>query len=266
VAVSAGGRGGEPASAAAVRRYWNARIHDLEMTDQAVGTRAFFDELDDYRFDKLRYLPEVVDFPAYAGRALLEIGCGIGTDLVRFARAGARTLGVDLSMTAVGLARRNFEVHALDGAGRVVVGDGARLPLADASVDVVYGHGVLQYAADPAAIVAEAHRVLRPGGEAIFMVYNRISWLMAMAKLTGVGLEHADAPGLTFYSIAEFRRMLAPFGEVRIVPERFPVRSRLHKGWKGLLYNRLFVGTFNLLPRALVGRFGWHLMGLCRKP
>ena len=258
------GRG--PSSLAGdVRRYWNARIHDLEMTDQEVGTRAFFDELDDYRCDKLRYLPEVVDFPSYAGRALLEIGCGIGTDLARFARAGARTFGVDLSDTAVALARRNLEVNALPGGGRLLVGDGARLPFPDASVDVVYAHGVLQYAADPAAIVAEAHRVLRPGGEAIFMVYNRISWLMALSVLMKVPLEHADAPGLTVYSIAEFRRMLAPFGEVRIVPERFPVRSRLHTGMKAVLYNGVFVGAFNILPRALVRRYGWHLMGLCRK-
>lgn len=259
-------QGGRPSTLAAdVRQYWNARIHDLEMTAHEVGTRAFFDDLDDYRFDKLRYLPDVVDFGAYAGRTLLEIGCGIGTDLVRFARAGARTIGVDVSETAVGLARRNLAVHGLDGAGWILLADGTKLPFPDESVDAVYAHGVLQYAAEPAVIVQEAHRVLRPGGDAAFMVYNRVSWLMALSQLTKVPLEHADAPGLTFYSIAEFRRMLAPFGEVRIVPERFPVRSRLHKGLKALLYNGLFVGTFNALPRGLVRRFGWHLMGLCRK-
>jgi hypothetical protein len=63
------------------------------------------------------------------------------------------------------------------------------------------------------------------------------------------------------YSEREFRRLLAPFRDVRIVPERFPVRSRLHKGWKGTAFNTLFVGTFNALPKRLVARFGWHLMG-----
>ena len=47
--------------------------------------------------------------------------------------------------------------------------------------------------------------------------------------------------------------------------ERFPVKSRLHGGWKGALYNRLFVGTFNAIPRPLVRRFGWHLLAFCRK-
>jgi hypothetical protein len=67
------------------------------------------------------------------------------------------------------------------------------------------------------------------------------------------------------YSIGEFRRLLEPFDAVRILPERFPVASRLHRGWKAVAYNRLFVGTFNAVPRALVRRYGWHLMGLCRK-
>ena len=104
-----------PSSTAAlttrVRTYWNERIHDLEMTNQPVGTRAFFDELDDYRFDKLAYLPQVIDFGGYQGKRLVEVGCGVGTDLVRFARGGARVLGVDLSETAVTLARQNLAVH-----------------------------------------------------------------------------------------------------------------------------------------------------------
>jgi SAM-dependent methyltransferase len=247
-----------------VREYWNARIHDLEMTDKPVGTREFFDDLDDYRFDKLSYLPRVVDFNAYRGQRLVEIGCGIGTDLVRFARGGARVIGIDLSETALGLARRNLTVSGLKGEV-FVLGDGAALPLPDGSADVVYAHGVLQYSADPRGIVGEALRVLKPGGSAVFMVYNRISWLMALSKLMKVGLEHEDAPGLRMYSIGEFRALLDGFTAVTIVPERFPVKSRLHHGWKAAIYNGAFVGLFNALPRVLVRRFGWHLMALCVK-
>lgn len=246
-----------------VRAYWNARIHDLEMTDKPPGSKAFFEELDDYRFDKLAYLPQVIDFAGFSGQRLVEIGCGIGTDLVRFARGGARVIGVDLSETAIRLARRNFEVQGF-GADRWAIADGSQLPLPDASVDVVYAHGVLQYAADPRGIVTEAQRVLRPGGTAIFMVYNRISWLMAMSRVMQVPLEHQDAPGLRMYSIPEYRELLRGFRTVEIIPERFPVASRLHHGWKATLYNSFFVGAFNLVPRAVVRRFGWHLMAICR--
>lgn len=247
-----------------VREYWNVRVHDLEMTDEAPGTRAFFEALDEYRFDKLDYLPRVVDFGAYRGQRLLEIGCGIGTDLVRFARGGARVIGLDLSETAVRLARQNMLLHECR-PGVFAIGDGAALPLPDGSVDVVYAHGVLQYAANPRRIVLEAQRVLRPGGAGIFMVYNRRSWLMALSRLMNVGLEHQDAPGLRLYSIAEFRALLEGFATVEIIPERFPVRSRLHHGWKAAAYNGVFVGAFNAIPRPLVRRFGWHLMAFCTR-
>jgi hypothetical protein len=107
--------------------------------------------------------------------------------------------------------------------------------------------------------------VLRPGGTAIFQVSNRVSWLNALSKLMKVGLEHDDAPVLLKFSAGEFRQLLVRFSDVRIVPERFPVKSRLHGGWKGAVYNGLFVGTFNTLPRSLVQRFGWHLLAFCKK-
>ena len=136
-----------PATAADVAAYWNTRIHDLEMTTHPVGTLEFFDDLDDYRFDKLHYLPRLVDFNGFAGKRVLEIGCGIGTDLVRFARGGARVTGVDLAQTSIDLARQNFALHGL-AAEDLRVADGAALPFDQASFDVVYCHGVLQYAAD----------------------------------------------------------------------------------------------------------------------
>lgn len=250
---------------AEVRRYWNAHIHDAAMTTEPVGTRAFFDDLEAYRYDKLRYLPPLVAFESYRGRRVLEIGCGIGTDLLRFARGGALTVGIDLAETAVRLARENFRQHQTPGAGRLLVGDGAALPMPDESVDVVYAHGVLQYAADPQGIVCEAWRVLRPGGQAIVMVYNRRSWLMVLSRLLKVPLEHEDAPVLRCYTVAELRRLLDGFSEVRIVPERFPVKSKLHRGWKAAAYNGLFVGAFTLLPRPLVRPLGWHLMAWARK-
>jgi SAM-dependent methyltransferase len=171
--------------------------------------------------------------------------------------------GVDLAASAVALARANFEQQGLTGAFEVA--DGEQLPFPDNCFDLVYAHGVVQYTADPTRLVHECRRVLKPGGEAIFQVYNRISWLNGLSKLMKVGLEHDDAPVLLKFSIGELRRLLGGFRAVRIVPERFPVRSRLHGGWKGAVYNGLFVRIFNLLPKALVRRFGWHLLAFCRK-
>ncbi|HEY2904300.1 MAG TPA: class I SAM-dependent methyltransferase [Vicinamibacterales bacterium] len=246
-----------------VRSYWDQHIHDLEISSQPVGSRGFFDDLDQYHFEKLHHLLRLVPFDGYRGKTVLEVGCGAGVDLARFAKGGAIVSGVDVAPSAIALARANFAQQGLR--GEFQVADGEHLPFADGAFDFVYAHGVVQYTAQPQQLVDEVRRVLKEGGEAIFQVYNRVSWLNALSKLMKVGLEHEDAPVLLKYSIPEFKALVSGFREVRIVPERFPVRSRLHGGWKGALFNGVFVGVFTALPRRLVERFGWHLLAFCRK-
>jgi ubiquinone/menaquinone biosynthesis C-methylase UbiE len=248
---------------ARVREYWNAVIHDAGVTRAQPGTHAFFSELEAYRFEKLDYLPRVVDFAGWHGRDVLEVGCGTAIDLVRFALGGARVTGIDVSDTAIALSREHLCVAGVK--GTVLVADGARLPFASESFDLVYCHGVLPYASDPHDIAHEARRVLQPGGAAIFMAYNRRSWLSALSRWTAVELHHADAPVFRMMTRAELDDALAVFEERRIVPERFPVRSRLQRGWKGALFNRVFVPAFGLLPRNWVRPYGFHLMAYCRK-
>ncbi len=243
-----------------VKQYWNDHIHDLEIAQHPVGTEGFFQDLYEYRFDKLRYLSRVVDFSGYNGKKVLEIGCGVGLDLVRFARGKARVTGVDLSETAIDLAKKNFKWNHLKADFRVM--NGEKLEFADHSFDVVYAHGVLQYTADASRMIQEAHRVLKPGGTFIGMVYNRKGWLNVMSTFFKVGLEHEDAPVLNKYTIGEFKKMLSIFSKVKIIPERFPVQSRLHHGLKGFLFNTIFVGIFNMIPRPLVRKTGWHIMAI----
>jgi SAM-dependent methyltransferase len=214
-----------------IRAYWDQRIDDTRLSDDPPGTAAHFAALDAYRLRKNAYLPRVVDFGAWANRDVLEIGCGPGLDLLRFARGGARVTGVDLAPVALDLARdccRTAGVQAT-----LLEADGARLPFADAAFDLVYCHGVLSFARDPARLVAEANRVLRPGGQAILMVYNRRSWMNLLLNMPGSPVDqgHADAPGFRSYARPEFERLLAPFPDRRIVFERH----------------------------------GWHLLAFCRK-
>jgi SAM-dependent methyltransferase len=246
-----------------VRDYWDRHIHDLEITRHPVGTPGFFADLDQYHFEKLHHLLRLVDFDAWRGKRVLEVGCGAGTDLARFAKGGAIVTGIDVADSAIELARKNFAQQGLQGELRVA--DGERLPFETETFDLVYAHGVVQYTPDAGGLIEECWRVLKPGGDAVFQVYNRVSWLNALSKLMKVPLEHEDAPVLRKYSIGEFRALLRGFSDVRIVEERFPVKSRLHRGWKGLLFNTFFVGAFNALPRPLVKRFGWHLLAFCRK-
>ena len=248
---------------ARVRDYWNTHIHDLAITTHPIGTKGFFDELEQYRFEKLDYLPRLINFQGFRGMSLLEVGCGVGTDLVRFAKGGAVVTGIDLSEQAVDLCRQNLAVNGVQ--GDVQVMDGEQMAYPENAFDVAYAHGVIQYTLDPHAMITEIYRVLKPGGTAILMVYNRYSWLNGMSKMMRVGLEHDDAPAFRTFSRREFQALLQPFQRFRIIPERFPVPSRLHHGWKALLYNRFFVPGFNILPRWLTRTLGWHLMATATK-
>jgi SAM-dependent methyltransferase len=245
----------------AVRAYWDAHIHDLEITTHPPGSAGFFADLEHYHFEKLHHLPRLIPFDRYRGRRVLEVGCGAGTDLIRFARNGALATGIDLSSSSIALARKHFALENLH--ADLAVADGESLPFRNGTFDLVYAHGVVQYTSNDRALVGECRRVLKAGGLAVFQVYNRISWLNALSRVTKVDLEHVDAPVLKKYSISEFRSLLQDFSRVRIVPERFPVKTRLHGGVKGALYNALFVGTFNAMPRSLTRRFGWHLLAFC---
>jgi SAM-dependent methyltransferase len=255
--------GAQPDLLAAVRGYWNSHIHDWKVARAPAGTKDFFEEIESYRFEKLAYLPRLVNFAGYAGRRVLDVGCGVGNDLSRFARHGAEVVGVDLAPRSIEFARTNFRQRDL--AGEFHVMNGEQLGFSDDSFDVVFCHTVLHFTPEPRRMVQEIHRVLRPGGEAILMTVNRRSWLNLLQWVMQVEIDHLDAPVFRQFTAAEFRDLLAPFPNVQIVAERFPVPTKVHGGLKGRLYNGLFVDLFNALPRGWVQWSGHHLMAFATK-
>jgi 2-polyprenyl-3-methyl-5-hydroxy-6-metoxy-1,4-benzoquinol methylase len=247
----------------AVRTFWNEHVDDWKIARNEPGTAEFFREIEDYRFEKLHYLPRVVNFAGYAGQTVLDVGCGVGNDTSRFARGGALVTGIDLAPRSIELARVNFAQRGL--AGEFHVMDGEQLAFPDNHFDLVYCHTVLHFTPHPERMVAEIHRVLKPGRHAIVMTVNRHSWMQVMQKVAKVDVDYLDSPVFKRYTIEEFRHLLREFESVRILPERFPVRTKIHRGLKGALFNGVFVGTFNLLPSAVIQRTGHHLLAYCTK-
>ena len=95
--------------------FWNEHQPGLRFADAPIGTPEFFALVERQRYALEPHIPELVRFERWQGRDVLEVGCGIGTDGARFARAGARYTGVDPTATALELARQRFELEGLDG-------------------------------------------------------------------------------------------------------------------------------------------------------
>lgn len=150
----------------------------------SIGTREFFDNVEAHRYQVYaRWMREVMEFDGFADRDLLEVGCGMGSDLLQFARGGARVTGLDYTPRSVEISRRRFEVYGVP--GRFSIGDAERLPFPDASFDVVYSNGVLHHTPDTQRAIDEVFRVLRPGGVAKIMLYHRRSlyyWFSIILK------------------------------------------------------------------------------------
>lgn len=242
----------------AIRGYWDENIPYLEIVQHPIGTKEFFEELETFRYEKLEYMRRAVNFTAFKEKKLLEVGCRLGLDLVQFARHGAIVTGVDLAEKSLELAKENFALNGVNGDLRAM--DVEDMQFNDESFDVVYARIILNLAYDPERMIREIHRVLRPGGEAIFIVFNRYSWLTLLAKLSGKPLQHNDAPFFRLYSIGELRRILGGFSKVEITLERFASRTRQYKGLAASVYNTFFVRTYKLVPRAMVRPFGAHII------
>lgn len=211
-----------------VRAFWNEHPcgSDQSTSDDR---RQYFQDIRRKRYELEPHIAEVAKFERFRDRDVLEIGCGVGTDGSEFARHGARYTGVDLTQASVQLAKENFALSGLD--GRLEVANAEQLPYADESFDHVYSWGVIHHSPDTEAIVREMHRVLRPGGTACVMVYNRTSVnyraeIMVLRRVGRYLLYPAFMPrllagslGLSRWRLEGHRRVL--MGEGRMTKQRW---------------------------------------------
>lgn len=180
-------------------------VHDRE---HEFGTREFFDTVERHRYTEYApWMSRVMGFDQFRDARLLEIGCGMGTDLLQFARGGACCTGVDLTPRSIEITRHRFRVY--DAAGSFMISDGEHLPFRDESFDVVYSNGVLHHTPDTAGAIREVHRVLRPGGTAKVMLYHRNSWNYWVDIVLRRGVLHADF--LRGLSVAEIMSRVVEF-------------------------------------------------------
>lgn len=242
------------------KEYWDHHPIGAEPFESAVGSEDFYEKYLAYYDQLYDYKGPTFQYGKYAHKDVLEIGCGLGIDTIKFAKAGARTTAIDLSETSANCTKSLFEHFGLE--GDIRPGDAQQLEFPDNSFDVVYAYGVLMHVEDVEAVVNETYRVLRPGGEALTVLYHRWSWYWMLVKLSGTNVEseEGDPTLIRVFSKSEAQSLFSRFSSVAISGERLPKRTIRRNGIKANCYNRGFVTVFEMLPKGLAKKFGWHLI------
>ena len=172
-----------------IRAFWNTRPCNVRHSPKEVGTREYFDEVEHRKYFVEPHIPAFADFERWRGKSVLEIGCGLGTDTVNFARAGAQVTAIDLSDQSAVLARQRLEVYGLGDRATIYVGNAEELPssVPPQTFDLVYSFGVIHHSPNPRRIVEHTRQYMNSQSELRLMVYSRISYkLFGIMKEEGV--------------------------------------------------------------------------------
>jgi SAM-dependent methyltransferase len=244
-----------------VRAFWEENPLCARAIPHPLGTAEYFTYYDALREENepLPFARALHEYDRFAGKYVLDVGSGNGYVLSRYAAAGARVYGVDLTRTGIGLCRRRFALAGLP--GHFTVGSAEDLPFPSESFDLVCSMGVLHHTPRTEQAVREVHRVLRPGGRLIVMFYHRNSFhyrllfplrrLLAgkslqqsVNEVDGVGNPKGDV-----YSRGQLRELLTGFTNLEI--------------FAGLLPWNKLGGAARLVPPGLRSwadrRAGWFL-------
>lgn len=261
----------------AVQAYWDLRPCNIRHSPRPVGTREYFDEVEARKYLVEPHIPRFAEFSRWAGKRVLELGCGIGTDTINFARAGAHVTAVDLSAESLAVARRRADAFGLTDRIEFIHGNGEELPsvVTEGAYDLAYSFGVVHHTPHPERAVAQLRRCVADGGTLKLMVYYRYAWKVLgimlregrgrVWKLDDLVARSSEAqsgcPVTYTYTRSGARRLAESCGfrvtdlsVDHIFPYRIPdyVEYRYVREW-----------YFRWMPprlfRALERRLGWHL-------
>jgi SAM-dependent methyltransferase len=261
-----------------VRDFWNRRPCNIRHSAREVGTKEYFDEVEERKYFVEPHIPAFAQFDRWRGKKVLEIGCGIGTDSVNFARAGADLTVVELSDVSLDLCRKRFATYGLE--ARFYNGNAEELSsfVPIEQYDLIYSFGVIHHSPHPERILAEVQKYGHNGTELRIMVYSRWSWKGLWIILTAgkgafwraeelIRINSEAQPGSTVthtYTFSGVRRLLSGFDVAKIWKDHvFP-----YKVDKYVRYEYEWVWYLRWIPtplfRWLEGRLGWHTMVIAR--
>lgn len=271
-------RSGATKSIADVRDYWDTRPCNIRHSPKRVGSRGYFDEVEARKYFVEPHIPVFAEFERWRGKRVLEVGCGIGTDSINFARAGAKLTAVDLSGESLHLAERRARVMGVADRIEFVQGNAEELTsvVSGEPYDLIYSFGVVHHTPRPERALAEMRALAAPGTVLKLMVYHRRSWKVFWIAVTqGRGrfwktdelvARHSEAqtgcPVTYTFSRSEGRELVEHSSfrvDELLVDHVFPYRVRDYAQ-----YRYLKEPYFRWMPQPLFlsfeHQFGWHLL------
>lgn len=267
----------EQVSVQQVKDYWDRRPCNLLHSPKSVGTKEYFDEVEARKYFVESHIPRFAQFEKYRNKKVLEIGCGIGTDTISFARYGASVTAIDLSEKSLAIARERARVYGLEDRICFHLGSAEELSaiVPIEPYDLIYSFGVIHHTPHPDRVLQQIQHYSRKGTKIKIMVYHRRSWkvfsvLMSYGKgqfwrLAEVIARHSEAqtgcPITYTYTQQEARDLLQRNG-FRLcelsVDHIFPYRIPAYTKYR---YERVWY--FRYLPQPffhwLERHWGWHL-------
>lgn len=161
-----------------VKNYWNSRPCNLKHSNKDIGTREYFEDITKKKYFVEHHIPEFAQFNKWQGKKILEIGCGLGTDTISFAQAGATITAIDLSAKSIELASKRAEIFKVSDRITFYLGDAEELDkiIPVEKYDLIYSFGVIHHSPNPEKIIQCVKKYMDQTSEFRLMVYNKLSW------------------------------------------------------------------------------------------
>jgi len=263
-----------------VQDFWNRRPCNIRHSPKPLGSREYFDEVEARKYFVEPHIPGFAQFQRWKGRKVLEIGCGIGTDAVNFARAGAELTVVELSEKSLEICRRRFGVYGLN--AKFYCGNAQQLTsiVPVEPYDLIYSFGVIHHTPHPEMVFDQIKSYCTSETEIRVMLYSKRSWKVLWVIMTyGKGAfwrvdelvrEYSEAqtgcPVTYYYSFSDVRRLMKDFRIIDLRKEHiFPFVID-----KYINYEYEWVWYFRWMPKPLFRwlerHFGWHLCVTAKAP
>ena len=260
----------------AVRDFWDSRPCNIRHSLKPIGSKEYFDEVEAKKYRAEPHILSFASFDQWNGKDVLEIGCGMGTAAVSFARAGAHLTAVDLSDISVNLCKERLKVFNLE--ADVFTANAEELDKTlspDKKYDLIYSFGVIHHTPTPKNIISQARKFIKPNGQLRIMLYSLISYkvfqvmhetdnwnIPNMRKIIEKYSEaQMGSPCTYVYSFDEIEQLLHPYFKVTKIWKNHIFTWDIEEYKKGnFVRAKAFHGISDDELKKLESELGWHTM------